>query len=84
MRRFLLVLVLLALAAARPAAAQQRPNIIYIMSDDHAAHAIGAYGSKVNETPSIFRPSAENRNDPRAVPFHTACRDSMGSVVPAE
>ena len=28
-----------------------RPNIVYIMSDDHAAHAIGAYGSHVNHTP---------------------------------
>ena len=28
-----------------------RPNIIFIMTDDHAAHAIGAYGSRVNKTP---------------------------------
>jgi 2-iminobutanoate/2-iminopropanoate deaminase len=26
------------------------PNIVFIMSDDHAAHAIGAYGSRVNHT----------------------------------
>jgi hypothetical protein len=25
------------------------------MSDDHAAHAIGAYGSRVNQTPNIDR-----------------------------
>src|SRR5262249_45523612 len=30
-----------------------RPNIIYIMTDDHAAHAISAYGSRVNKTPHI-------------------------------
>ena len=30
-----------------------RPNILFIMSDDHAAHAISAYGSVVNETPNI-------------------------------
>ena len=29
---------------------QQRPNILFIMSDDHAAHSISAYGSKVNTT----------------------------------
>jgi hypothetical protein len=28
-----------------------RPNILFIMSDDHAAHAISAYGSKVNQQP---------------------------------
>ncbi len=32
-----------------------RPNILFIMSDDHAAHAISAYGSKVNRTPNIDR-----------------------------
>jgi arylsulfatase A-like enzyme len=34
---------------------EQRPNILFIMSDDHAAHAISAYGSKVNTTPNIDR-----------------------------
>ncbi|MBT3995672.1 MAG: sulfatase [Chloroflexi bacterium] len=32
-----------------------RPNILFIMSDDHAAHAISAYGSKINNTPNIDR-----------------------------
>lgn len=41
--------------AAPLAAQQRRPNIIFIMSDDHAAHAISAYGSKVNRTPNIDR-----------------------------
>lgn len=34
-------------------AASSRPNIVYIMADDHAAHAISAYGSKINKTPHI-------------------------------
>jgi arylsulfatase A-like enzyme len=34
---------------------QNRPNIVFIMSDDHAAHAIGAYGSRVNQTPNLDR-----------------------------
>lgn len=33
----------------------RQPNIIYIMSDDHAAHAISAYGSRINRTPNIDR-----------------------------
>jgi hypothetical protein len=29
------------------------------MSDDHAAHAIGAYGSRVNQTPNLDRLARE-------------------------
>lgn len=32
-----------------------RPNILFIMSDDHAAHAISAYGSRINQTPQLDR-----------------------------
>ena len=32
-----------------------RPNFLFIMSDDHAAHAISAYGSLINETPQLDR-----------------------------
>jgi arylsulfatase A-like enzyme len=32
-----------------------RPNILFIMSDDHAAHAISAYGSRINRTPHMDR-----------------------------
>jgi arylsulfatase A-like enzyme len=31
----------------------KRPNIVMILTDDHASHAIGAYGSVVNTTPRI-------------------------------
>ena len=34
---------------------QPRPNIIFIMSDDHAFQAISAYGNRLNETPNIDR-----------------------------
>ncbi len=33
----------------------QRPNIIYIMSDDHGYQAISAYGYGLNKTPNIDR-----------------------------
>lgn len=42
-----------------PARGADRPNIIFIFSDDHGAQAIGAYGSKVNETPHIDRIARE-------------------------
>ena len=34
---------------------QSQPNILFIMSDDHAAHAMSCYGSKINETPNLDR-----------------------------
>ena len=33
----------------------QRPNILFIFTDDHAVQAISAYGSKINMTPNIDR-----------------------------
>src|SRR5215212_7665711 len=32
-----------------------RPNVLFVFTDDHAAHAIGAYGSKINTTPNLDR-----------------------------
>ncbi len=39
--------------------AQQRPNIIYIMSDDHDADAISAYNKQFISTPNIDRLAKE-------------------------
>ena len=36
-----------------------RPNILFIMSDDHASHVISAYGSRINQTPNMDRIAAE-------------------------
>ncbi len=62
MNRFYLTAGMLSLLPGLQAAAQsqqaQRPNIIYIMSDDHAYQAISAYGSEVSKlapTPNIDR-----------------------------
>ncbi|MEM7231577.1 MAG: sulfatase/phosphatase domain-containing protein [Planctomycetota bacterium] len=44
------------LFAAQP---PSRPNMIFIFTDDHASHAISAYGSKINKTPNIDRIARE-------------------------
>lgn len=36
-------------------AKRKRPNILFIFTDDHAPHAISAYGSVINQTPNIDR-----------------------------
>ena len=46
-------------AAPATAAEAARPNILFIFSDDHAEHAISAYGSRVNQTPHLDRLAAE-------------------------
>ncbi|MDR0871403.1 MAG: sulfatase [Planctomycetaceae bacterium] len=40
-------------------AAEQRPNIVFIFTDDHAYQTIGAYGSNRNETPNMDKLAAE-------------------------
>lgn len=38
---------------------RKRPNIIFIMTDDHASHALSCYGSKINKTPNLDRIATE-------------------------
>jgi len=42
-------------ASSEKKTADRRPNIIFIMSDDHAAHALSCYGSRINKTPNLDR-----------------------------
>ena len=55
--------------------ATARPNLLFVMSDDHAAHAISAYGSAVNQTPNIDRIAQEGaRLDRVSAPTQSARR----------
>ena len=58
-----------------------RPNIIYIMTDDHAAHAIGAYGSRVNETPHIDRLAREGALLASVFATNSICTPSRASIL---
>lgn len=54
--RTLLLLVACSLATTCSAPrepAPKRPNVVFILADDHAAHALGAYGSKIARTPHL-------------------------------
>lgn len=58
----LIGILLLSLTATNIAVAAERPNIIFIFSDDHAPHAIGAYDGlykPLNPTPNIDRLAAQ-------------------------
>lgn len=75
-----LVLGLLA-ACASASAAADRPNIIFIMSDDHAAHAIGAYGSRVNTTPHIDRLAREGVRFDNVFATNAICTPSRAAIL---
>ena len=79
MKRLVLAAVLLASAPAAVAAA--RPNIIFIMSDDHAAHAISAYGSRVNTTPNIDRLAREGLRLDNAFVTNSICTPSRAAIL---
>jgi arylsulfatase A-like enzyme len=79
MRRALLAL--LVSLAAGPALAADRPNIVFIMSDDHAAHAIGAYGSRVNATPNIDRLAREGLRLDNVFVTNSICTPSRAAIL---
>jgi arylsulfatase A-like enzyme len=80
MRVPILVLTCLAMAASAAEVAD-RPNIVFIMSDDHAAHAIGAYGSRVNETPNLDRLAHEGALLTRVFATNSICTPSRAAIL---
>ena len=55
MKKQVFLLMLLPVAAS----AQQRPNIVYIMTDDHTAQMLSAYGNSPIQTPNLDRLASE-------------------------
>lgn len=82
--RFLVILVLCCgslLATSRVSAADARPNILFIMSDDHAYQAISAYGSNRNKTPHIDRLAKEGMRFDRAFVTNSICGPSRATIL---
>lgn len=78
--------LLLAAGILLPAivSAADRPNILYIMSDDHAAHAISAYRSRLAEiapTPNIDRLAKEGALFTNAFCTNSICSPSRACVL---
>jgi len=89
-RRFLETIGLGAAAIAMPrlsVAAQQvrkRPNILYIMSDDHAVNAISCYGSrlaKVAPTPNIDRIARAGMRLDNCFCTNSICTPSRAAIL---
>ena len=60
---------------------EQRPNILFIMSDDHAYQAISAYGHGLNETPQIDRIAKEGAIFTRACVTNSICAPSRAVLL---
>lgn len=52
------------------------PNIVYIMTDDHAYQAISAYSDKLMQTPNIDRIAKEGAIFTRATVTNSICAPS--------
>jgi N-acetylglucosamine-6-sulfatase len=71
-------------ARADAEAPTPRPNIIFIMSDDHAAQAIGAYGgrlAKLNPTPTIDRLAKEGMLFENCFAGNSICTPSRATIL---
>src|SRR3954465_8090868 len=62
-------------------AKESRPNIIFIMADDHAAHAISAYGSKLNKTPNIDRIANDGMLFKNCFVVNSICPPSRAAIL---
>jgi len=65
----------------RPDLAGTRPNIILIFTDDHAPHAISAYGSVINQTPNIDRIADEGVLFRRSYCCNSICGPSRAAIL---
>lgn len=78
-------LAMTAAGGALPAFAQgrggKRPNILFIMTDDHAAHAISAYGSRINKTPGFDRVAREGMLFQDVFVTNSICTPSRACIL---
>lgn len=73
--------LILASSAVLPAAPGTHPNIIFIFSDDHAEHAISAYGSKVNVTPNIDKLATTGARFTHSFVTNSICTPSRATLL---
>ena len=58
-----------------------RPNIVFIMADDHAAKAISCYGHGINQTPHIDRLAQEGMRMNHCYVSNSICTPSRAAIL---
>lgn len=61
--------------------APKRPNILFIMADDHASKAISAYGAGINSTPHIDRLATEGMKFNHCYVTNSICTPSRAAIL---
>ena len=61
--------------------ADDRPNVVLVLSDDHAAHAISAYGSRINRTPHLDRIAERGMRFDAAFCTNSICAPSRAAIL---
>lgn len=59
----------------------QRPNILFIMADDHAAHAMSCYGSRINQTPNLDRIAKGGMRFDNCFCTNSICTPSRAAIL---
>ena len=67
--------------ATTPLARRERPNILFIMTDDHAQSAMSAYGNTILQTPNLDRIGAEGVRFTEAFVTNSLCLPSRASYL---
>ncbi len=67
------MLLFIALFAAAVCEAIERPNIIFVLSDDLAQGDIGCYGKSIIQTPNLDRMAVEGTRLPKRTAVHRLC-----------
>ncbi len=62
-------------------AAESRPNILFVFTDDHAYQAISAYGSRINQTPNIDRLAVEGMRFDRCYVTNSICGPCRAAIL---
>lgn len=78
------VVLLLVLNSCSKKAEEQKPNILFIMSDDHTTQAFGIYGSRLadlNPTPTLDKIAREGIIFDNAFCNNSICTPSRASII---
>ena len=61
--------------------AERRPNVVMILTDDHASRTIGAYGSEINATPRIDEIGQAGWRFDHCMVGNALCSPSRASIL---
>lgn len=59
----------------------KRPNILFIMCDDHTTQAMGCYGSRINQTPAMDRIANEGMRFDHCYVTNSICTPSRAAIL---